>query len=115
MTAKSVLPLMRGETSTHRGADEWVGYELMGNSAVFQGDYKALRLGAWLQRLGVEGAGAWKLYNIKEDPSELRNLSEQEPELLAKLVANYAEYGSSLDIIDMPADFDPLAMIVGSN
>ena len=115
MTAKSVLPLMRGETSTHRGADEWVGYELLGNSALFQGDYKAVRLGAWLQGVGVEGAGAWKLYNLKEDPSELHDLSEQEPERLAELVANYAEYGESLDIIDMPADFDPLAIIVGSN
>ena len=114
MTAKSILPLMRGETSTHRGADEWVGYELMGNSALFKGDYKALRLGAWMQAVGVEGAGTWKLYNIKEDPSELHDLSEQEPELLAELVANYAEYSESLDIIDMPADFDPLAMIVGS-
>ncbi len=114
MTAKSILPLMRGQTSTHRRADEWVGYELMGNSAVFQGDYKALRLGAWLKNLGVEGAGTWKLYNIKEDPSELHDLSEQESELLAEMVANYAEYGESLGIIDMPADFDPLAMITGS-
>ena len=114
MTAKSILPLMRGETSTHRAADEWVGYELMGNSAVFQGDYKAVRLGAWMQSLGIENAGEWALYNIKEDPSELHDLGEQEPELLAELVANYAEYGESLGIIDMPADFDPLAMIVGS-
>lgn len=114
MTAKSILPLMRGQTSTHRRADEWVGYELLGNSAVFQGDYKALRLGSWLQNLGVEGAGMWKLYDIKQDPSELHDLSEQEPERLAEMVANYAEYGDNLDIIDMPADFDPLAMIVGS-
>ena len=49
MTAKSFLPLMRGETSNHRSGDEWVGYELMGNAAVFQGDYKAVRLGAWLE------------------------------------------------------------------
>ncbi len=114
MNAKSVLPLMRGETSTHRAADEWVGYELMGNSAVFQGDYKAIRLGAWLQNLGVEGAGSWKLHNLKEDPSELHDLSEQEPERLAEMVANYAAYGESLDIIDMPADFDLLAIITGS-
>jgi len=114
MTAKSILPLMRGETSSHRGVDEWVGYELLGNSAIFQGDYKALRLGAWMQSLGLEGAGAWKLYNIKEDPSELHDLSKQEPELLAELVGKYAEYSESLGIIDMPADFDPLAMIVGS-
>jgi arylsulfatase len=81
---------------------------------LFQGDYKALRLGAWMQSLGLEGAGAWKLYNIKEDPSELHDLSKQEPELLAELVGKHAEYGESLGIIDMPADFDPLAMIVGS-
>lgn len=114
MTAKSILPLMQGKTSTHRAADEWVGYELMGNSAIFQGDYKAVRLGAWMQSLGVEGAGTWKLYNIKKDPSELHDLSKQEPALLAELVAKYAEYSESLGIIDMPADFDPLAMIVGS-
>ncbi len=114
MNAKSILPLMRGETATHRSAGEWVGYELMGNSAVFQGDYKAVRLGAWLQALGVEGAGAWKLYNIREDPSELHDLGEQAPELLAEMVANYADYSEVLGIIDMPADFDPLAMIVGS-
>ena len=67
-----------------------------------------------MQSLGLEGAGAWKLYNIKEDPSELHDLSKQEPELLAELVGKHAEYGGSLGIIDMPADFDPLAMIVGS-
>jgi len=111
MTAKSVLPLMRGETSTHRGADEWVGYELMGNSAIFQGDYKARRLGAWLQSLGVTEAGSWQLYNIKDDPSELQDLSEQEPELLAELVAHYAEYSESLGVIDVPADFNPVAAL----
>jgi len=113
MNAKSFLPLMRGQTSTHRGADEWVGYELMGNSAIFQGDYKAVRLGAWLQALGVEGAGAWRLYNIKEDPSELHDLGKREPELLAEMVANYAEYSKRMGIIDVPADFNPVALITG--
>ena len=111
MTAKSFLPFMRGDTSTHRGADEWVGYELMGNSAIFEGDYKALRLGAWLQRNGVEGAGRWQLSDIKDDPSELHDLSEQEPERLAELVANYAEYSESLGVIDVPADYDPAAAL----
>ncbi len=114
MTAKSVLPLMRGETSKHRSKDEWVGYELMGNSAIFQGDYKAVRLGAWTKSLGVEGAGEWKLYNLKEDPSELQDLGEQEPVLLAELIALYGEYGESLGIIDMPADFDPLSDLTKS-
>ena len=105
MNAKSALPLMRGETSRHRRADDWLGYELFGNSAIFHGDYKALRLGAWLESAGVEGAGAWQLYDLKNDPSELRNLSEQEPERLAEMVAKYAEYSASMNIIDVPRGF----------
>jgi len=113
MNAKSVLPLMRGETSVHRGSEEWLGYELFGNSAIFQGDYKALRLGAWLQSTGVEGAGEWHLYDLKKDPSELHDLAEREPDRLAELVAKYAEYSASMDIIDVPADFNPVAVIAG--
>ncbi len=114
MNAKSFLPLMRGETSTHRGVDEWVGYELMGNSAIFKGDYKALRLGIWMQSLGLKDAGTWKLYNLKEDPSELHDLGEQEPERLAELIAHYEEYGESLGIIDVPLDFDPVSVLTES-
>jgi arylsulfatase A-like enzyme len=114
MNAKSILPLMRGETSTHRSEDEWVGYELLGNSALFKGDYKAVHPGAWMASIGVQGAGTWQLYNLAEDPSELRDLSEQEPEILAELIALYDEYGESLGIIDMPADFNPLADLAGN-
>ena len=113
MTAKSFLPLMQGETSHHRSGDEWVGYELMGNSAIFQGDYKAVRLGAWLSALGVSGAGSWKLYYLKKDPSELHDLSEQEPALLSRLTGHYEEYSDSMGIIDMPADFNPVKTITG--
>ena len=113
MNAKSILPFLRGETSTHRSADEWLGYELFGNSAVFQGDYKAYRLGAWLQSAGVESAGQWQLYNLEEDPSELHNLAEQEAERLTELIALYAEYSESMGVIDVPADFNPVSIIAG--
>ncbi|MHC4227619.1 MAG: arylsulfatase [Planctomycetota bacterium] len=113
MNAKSVLPLMRGESSTHRGADDWLGYELFGNSAIFHGDYKALRLGAWLQSTGVEGAGEWQLYDLKKDPSELHDLAEREPDRLAEMVAKYAEYSASVGVIDVGADFNPVSVIAG--
>ncbi len=113
MNAKSILPLMRGQTSSHRGADDWLGYELFGNSAIFHGDYKALRLGAWLKSAGVEDAGEWRLYDLKSDPSELFNLGEREPERLAEMVAKYAEYSESMGVIDVPADFDPVSIIAG--
>ena len=113
MNAKSILPLMRGESSTHRSADDWLGYELFGNSAMFNGDYKALRLGAWLESTGVEGAGVWRLYNLRNDPSELHDLGEQEPERLAEMIAKYAVYSESVGVIDVPADFDPVSIIAG--
>lgn len=104
---------MRGESSHHRSQDEWVGYELMGNSAVFKGDYKAVRLAVWLQTFGVAETGVWKLYNIKEDPSELHDLSEQEPALLSQLTDHYQDYSTDVGIIGMPADFNPLKVITG--
>jgi arylsulfatase A-like enzyme len=113
MNAKSILPFMRGESSTHRSADDWLGYELFGNSAIFHGDYKALRLGAWLGSTGVEGAGEWRLYNLKNDPSEVHDLGEQQPERLTEMVAKYGEYSESMDVIDVPADFNPVSVIAG--
>ena len=104
---------MRGETSTHRSANDWLGYELFGNSAMFHGGYKALRLGKWLQSAGVKDAGEWRLYNLKNDPSELHDLGELEPERLAEMVAKYAEYSASVGVIDVPEDFNPVSIIAG--
>jgi arylsulfatase len=113
MSAKSCLPLLKGETGNHRSPEEWVGYELMGNAAVFKGDYKAVRLGEWVKTFGAPGVGEWKLYNLKQDPSELRDLSKEQPELLAQLVGHYDKYGERVGVLEMPADFNPLKMITG--
>ena len=113
MNAKSILPLMRGESSTHRSADDWLGYELFGNSAMFHGDYKALRLGKWLQSAGVESAGKWQLYDLKNDPSELHDLGEKNPERLAEMIEKFAEYSVSMGVIDVPEDFNPVSIIAG--
>ena len=105
MTARCFLPLMRGETSNHRSPDEWVGYELMGNPAVFQSDYKAVRLGVWT---ATPEAGSWKLYNLKMDPSEIHDLSNQDPKLLTQLIVRYDEYSNKVGIIDVPDDVNPV-------
>jgi hypothetical protein len=35
--------------------------------------------------------------------------------LLREMVANYAEYSEAVGVIDVPADFDPVAGITGGN
>ena len=112
MTAKSFLPLLRGETLTHRSAEDWVIYELMGNSAVFRGDYKALRLGTWMTKaIGAPDTGAWRLYNLKNDPSELHDLSSSKPKLMDEFTNHYETYANEMGIVSMPADFDPVKII----
>ncbi len=39
--------------------------------------------------------------------------SDIPPELLAQLTGSYDEYSKEMQIIDTPADFDPLSMISG--
>jgi hypothetical protein len=80
---------------------------------MFHGDYKALRLGTWLKSVGVEGAGKWQLYNLKNDPSELYDLGEHEPERLAEMIDKYPEYSKSLGVIDVPLDINPVSVIAG--
>merc|ERR1711965_207342 len=65
----SLRPFLAGETPTPRTEEEWVAFELFGNSYVVAGDYKAMRV-----RPGMYGDGRWHLYDIKNAPGETRPL-----------------------------------------
>ncbi|MDA0235998.1 MAG: arylsulfatase, partial [Proteobacteria bacterium] len=62
LTGKSMQPVLVGKAQDIRSADEWIGWELFGNRALRQGDWKALSL---LKAAG--GTGEWQLYNLKDD------------------------------------------------
>lgn len=65
----------------------------------------AIRRGDWKLIMAKNGAGGWKLpgedtktsakmvqlYNLKDDPSETRNLEERFPEIVAELVNELAK------------------------
>ena len=56
-------PFIEGRAERPRTDDQWVAFELFGNSFVVAGDYKAIRV-----RTGMYGDGKWHLYDIKHDP-----------------------------------------------
>ena len=58
-------------------------------------------------------SGPPRLYDLKNDPSELHDLGEQEPERLAEMIEKYAEYSASKGVIDVPEDFNPVSIIAG--
>lgn len=74
---------------------------------------KAPRIGEWLRDFGVEDAEARKQYNSTDHPSKLHELSEQELDLLAELVAISADYSDTRDFHGTLTAFEPVTGITG--
>ena len=95
-----------GEAETIHSESETIGYELAGSSAVFQGKYK----------LSInpppKGTGAWELYDISTDPSELHDLAKQKPELVAQLTKAYTEYEKKNGLVPVPEGYNPLEQVI---
>ncbi len=100
MTGRSLVPLVNGEKSSVYGPDDSIGYELGGNSALFQGNYKIV-----LNR-GPVGDGYWYLYNIADDPGETRNLSNSEPERFQTVLNAYVTYTKENEVLPVPKGFN---------
>jgi arylsulfatase len=66
---------------------DWIGWELFGNRAVRQGDWKLLYL---LKAAG--GPGEWQLFNLRDDPAELNDLSKKHPDRFKAMLALWGEY-----------------------
>jgi arylsulfatase len=67
MTAKSLVPLLRGETTSLR---DYQISEMKGSRMIFDGRYKMIE----------DSRGPSELYDLEADPKELRNLVEAEAE-----------------------------------
>ena len=95
MSGDSVFDLLSGNAqSPYVGADQ-VGYELFGMKAYFDGDWKIL----WMPP--PFGSGAWQLYKLSEDPGELIDLSDQQPERLVKMIAQWEQYKVENRVLDI--------------
>ena len=70
-----------------RSESDWLGWELFGNRAIRQGDWKLLYL---LPAAG--GSGDWELIHLKHDPAEMYELSATNPEKKAALLKLWDEY-----------------------
>ena len=95
MSGDSVFDLLSGNAqSPYVGADQ-VGYELFGMKAYFDGDWKIL----WMPP--PFGSGDWQLYKLSEDPGELIDLGDQQPERLMKMVERWEQYKEKNGVLDI--------------
>jgi arylsulfatase len=98
MQGKSVLDLLEGKSTTPYAEASQVGYELFGFKAYFVGDWKIL----WMPK--PFGTGEWELFNLKQDPAELNDLSKQHPGKLKKMTALWEQYKKDNNVLDISFD-----------
>jgi len=98
LTGNTLLPVLAGDAKQIRGVDEGFGYELGGNKAYFQGDYKLV-----FNRYG--DAPQWQLFNIARDPAEKNDLSAAQPELFNAMLAAYNTWAEAEGVLPVSDDY----------
>ncbi len=105
----NLLPMLLGLKTTIRADDKAVAYELMKDAAIYQGDYKLVRMGAPF------GDNQWKLFDIAKDPSELVNLSAKEPKITAVMKTKFEQYKNDYGVIPTPQNFSVVNILLGQD
>jgi len=98
VTGRSLVPMLKGAPGSVHG-DAPLGYELSGNAALFRGDYKLVR------NLAPTGDGRWRLYDLKTDPGETRDLAGAMPDRFAAMMVDYRAYAKANGVLEMPAGY----------
>jgi arylsulfatase len=93
MIGKSWMKVLRGEAETPRTEQDYLAWELFGNRAVRQGNWKI----RW--EYAPLGKAGWELFNLAEDPGEKNDLSAQHPEKLNQMLALWDDYVKQCNVI----------------
>ena len=98
MHGTSVLDLFAGNVEVPSAEVSQVGYELFGLRAFFDGDWKIL----WMPP--PFGPGEWELFDLRRDPAEMNDLSGDNPDKLAEMVALWEQYEADNGVLDVALD-----------
>jgi arylsulfatase len=93
MRGRSMVPLLTGKRDATRGDDEPIGFELGGWRGVRMGDWKV----TWISE--PFAVSDWQLFDLASDPGETRDLAEEKPELLRRLVAQWETYAKEVGVV----------------
>lgn len=90
---KSLKGLFNGTVDRVYGENDIVADEMFNNSAVYMGDWKAIR------HEPPAGDGKWQLINLANDPTEIINVADQHPDILQKLISAYETYAKDVGVV----------------
>lgn len=83
---KSWVSTLNGKTRSPRSSNDWLGWEIFGNRAIRQGDWKI----SWHYK--PFGTWDWQLFNLTEDPGEQYDLSDKYPKERQELISLWDKY-----------------------
>jgi arylsulfatase len=90
---KSWGPVLAGQAESPRTEQDYLAWEIFGNHAVRQGDWK-LR---WEYK--PLGKGDWELFNLATDPAERKDLAAEYPDKVRTLVTLWDSYVRANNVI----------------
>jgi arylsulfatase len=93
LMGKSWGRVLAGQAESPRVEQDYLAWEIFGNRAVRQGDWK-LR---WQYK--PLGKGDWELFNLAADPAERKDLASERPDKVKALLALWDDYVRKNNVI----------------
>lgn len=93
LIGRSWTQVLAGEADSPRSDKDYLGWEVFGNRAVRQGDWK-LR---W--QFEPLGKGDWELFNVTADPAERHDVAADNPGKLKEMIALWERYTKENNVI----------------
>lgn len=82
---ESMVPHLVNDSIIH-DAEYVTGWELIGQAAIRKGKWKIV----WLA--SPKGLEKWELFDIKNDPGEVHDLSASHPDVMVEMIAHWQQY-----------------------
>jgi arylsulfatase A-like enzyme len=93
LAGRSWVRMLAGQEESPRTDQDYIGWELFGNRAIRQGDWK-LR---W--QYTPLGKSEWELFNLATDPIERKDLAKEQPERMQAMLKLWDEYVRTNNVI----------------
>jgi len=93
LIGKSWGPVLAGKAESPRTDTDYLAWEVFGNHAVRQGEWKI----RWQYK--PFGTESWELFNLASDPSERKNLAAEHPDKVKAMVALWDRYARDNNVI----------------
>jgi len=93
LIGKSWNRMLAGQAESPRTPEDYLGWEIFGNRAIRQSEWKI----RWEYK--PLGKGAWELYNLANDPAERRDLAAERPDKLKAMLVLWDAYVKANNVI----------------